>query len=117
LFLGTLTDEEVQQQYRQADAVVYVPFDEPMGLVPLEAALHEVPAVVSNHGGPAEVVIHEQTGLHVDAASPEEIADALHRLAGDEALRHRLGAAARERVLREMSFARYLAILEESLRA
>ena len=44
-------------------------------------------------------MIHEETGLLVPPADPAALAMALARLAGDRALRARLGDAGRARVL------------------
>jgi glycosyltransferase involved in cell wall biosynthesis len=64
----------------------------------LEAMAQGVPAVVSNVGGLPELVEHEVSGLVVPPRDPSALRTALLRLAGDAALRARLGAAARERI-------------------
>jgi glycosyltransferase involved in cell wall biosynthesis len=114
-FLGTVTDGALAREYAAADVIVYVPFDEPMGLVPMEAARYGVPSVVSSHGGPAEVVDDGETGLHVDPLEPAAIAEAVLRLCGDAALRQRLGQAARHKIERDMSFERYANIFEQTI--
>jgi glycosyltransferase involved in cell wall biosynthesis len=65
----------------------------------LEAMNHGLPVVVSDGApGPLELVNDDETGLVVGVNNVAALAAALRRLANDEALRHRLGAAARERV-------------------
>lgn len=115
VFLGGVSDAVLQQEYAAADVALYVPFDEPMGLIPMEAALRGVPAVVSDHGGPAEVVIHERTGLHADALDAASVSAALLRFAREPELRRRCGDAAEERVRNAMSFDVYAHTLDTML--
>lgn len=61
----------------------------------LEAAAAGRPMVASDVPGCREVVRHDETGLLAQVGNPEAFAAALTRLAGDAALRSRLGDAAR----------------------
>ena len=72
---------------------------EPFGLVIVEAMAMERPVVASRLGGPGEIVRDGHEGVLVDPRNPEEIAEALLRLAADPALRTRLGRAGRVRAL------------------
>jgi glycosyltransferase involved in cell wall biosynthesis len=66
----------------------------------LEAMSCGLPVIVSDGApGPLELVQDGVTGLVVPVNDARALAAALHRLASDEALRRRLGAAARERVM------------------
>lgn len=60
-----------------------------------EAFAQGLPVVSSAAGGAGEAVIDGQTGLIVDPADTRALADAVERLARDEALRRRLGAGGR----------------------
>jgi glycosyltransferase involved in cell wall biosynthesis len=80
--------------------LLYVPVDEPFGLVPIEALARRVAVVVSNHGGPSETVVDGKTGLQVDPFSTDAVAEAARTLIEDPALRARL-AAAGERMVSE----------------
>ena len=55
--------------------------------------------------GVSEAVRHRREGLVVPARDVRALADALHTLYSDEALRRRLGRAARERVKADFSLA------------
>jgi glycosyltransferase involved in cell wall biosynthesis len=55
------------------------------------------PAVVTGVGGTPEVVTDGQQGVLVPPRDPDALAEGLLRLLGDDALRARMGAAARER--------------------
>ena len=81
------------------DVLVHCAEGEPFGLVPLEAMLHGVPAVVPDEGGPRETVRNGVDGLRVDPAAAGSLAAAIVELARDPARRTEMGAAGRARVL------------------
>jgi len=64
------------------------------------------PVVASDVGGLAELIEHDVTGILVSAESRDDLVDALARLARDGAARARLGARAREAMIRERSWPR-----------
>ena len=68
---------------------------ESLSRVLIEASALGLPIAAMNTGGTPDIVIDEQTGLL--SASPEELAVDVRRLREDDALRRRLGAAARSR--------------------
>jgi colanic acid/amylovoran biosynthesis glycosyltransferase len=67
----------------------------------MEALACEVPVVASRLSGIPELVIDGETGLLVDAGDADALAGAIERLSRDPALRRRLGAAGRARVVSE----------------
>jgi glycosyltransferase involved in cell wall biosynthesis len=67
----------------------------------LEAMSAGKPVVAARTGGIPEVVADGETGLLVPREDPDALRVALLRLAGDPALRARMGAAGRERAARE----------------
>jgi glycosyltransferase involved in cell wall biosynthesis len=84
----------LQDVYAGADALLFpVRWDEPWGLVPLEAMAVGLPVVASGRGGSAEYLRGRRNCLLFD---PDEGAEALvaavDELAGDPALRQRLSA-------------------------
>ena len=64
-FPGFIPDEDRNLLYRVADAAVFPSLYEPFGIVALEAMAAKAPVVVSKTGGLAEVVEHNETGIHV----------------------------------------------------
>jgi len=64
----------------------------------LEGMAAGLPMVVTEVGGNPEAVLNGETGLVVPPRSPRQLADAIVRLAGDQALRARFGAEAKRRV-------------------
>lgn len=69
---------------------------EGFGIVFLEAAAAGVPSVSGSNGGQREAVIDGVTGLVVDGRVPEQVCDALRRLASDVSVRRDLGSRARQ---------------------
>lgn len=74
-------------------------WQEAFGLVIAEASACGVPVVASDRGGIPEVVSDGETGVLVPAANPAVLCDRIVDLLDDEALRLRMGQAARERAL------------------
>jgi glycosyltransferase involved in cell wall biosynthesis len=72
-------------------------WQEPLGLVAVEAMAAGTPVVATRVGALPEVVTHEQTGLVVEPGDPVALAAALDRVLGDPELGRRYGAAGRER--------------------
>ena len=99
-FLDYVNDEDAVRWYSSALAVPFVPYDEDLGLITLEAMLSAKPVVtVEDAGGPLEFVEHGVTGL-VSAPRPEALAASIDRLSEDREHAARMGKAARERVAR-----------------
>ncbi len=74
----------------------------------IEAMIQGVPAIVSQCGGLPEMVLHEQSGLVVRPGHSAELGRAIARMADDAALRERLAAGARARMLDAFSARRTL---------
>jgi len=62
--LDLIDDEKLVYLYNQAKLVLYAPYMEPFGLVPLEAMGCGTPVVGVKEGGIRETIIHNITGLH-----------------------------------------------------
>jgi len=76
---------------------------EGLGVSLLQASAAAVPIVTSRAGGLPEAVEDGVTGLLIAPRDVAGLRSALQRLLVDAALRHRLGAAGRARILREFS--------------
>jgi glycosyltransferase involved in cell wall biosynthesis len=82
-----------------AAAVAVVPsrWQEPLGLVAIEAMAAGTPVVVTRVGALPEVVSHERTGLVVEPGDAGALADALDQVVGDPVLQRDYGNAGRAR--------------------
>jgi glycosyltransferase involved in cell wall biosynthesis len=114
-FLGPVPHENIWKLYEEADFLVHVPLDEPFGLVPIEAALHKKPCIVSDHAGPAVTVINGITGMHVDALNPEKIAGMIATLLDQPELVKQMGEAAYDWVMQHMTWEMFVNNFEHHL--
>lgn len=95
-FMGVLRGEELARAYANMDLFVFPSRTDTFGNVVQEAAASEVPAVVTNKGGPQNLVATGVTGYV--AGSNGEFIGRVVELARDRLLRKRMGRAAREKV-------------------
>jgi glycogen(starch) synthase len=90
-FAGQRGRSAIGAAYERADAVVFpVEWEEPWGLVPLEAMGKGRPVVATGRGGSAEYLRDGENCLLFEAGDPGGLAAALTRLADDAGLRARL---------------------------
>jgi glycosyltransferase involved in cell wall biosynthesis len=95
-FAGAVDDDTLVGLYRDALALVYVPYDEDYGLATLEAFLAGKPVVTArDSGGTLEFVADAVNGL-VTEPDPAAVAAALAALDEDRPRARALGAAGRE---------------------
>ena len=88
----------VTQLYSHAAVFACPSVYEPFGLINLEAMACETPVVASAVGGILEVVVDGETGLLVEPARPDVLAEALTRVLANPALGRSMGRAGRRRV-------------------
>ncbi len=92
-FTGALDRDALRAAYAEADAVLFpVRWEEPWGLVPLEAMAMGRPVVATARGGAAEYLRDGANALVVPAGDSPALAAAVERLAADRDLRARLRA-------------------------
>ena len=88
----------------ESDVFAFPSFQEDFPLVVLEAMSFALPIAASAIDGPKDFLRNGDTALLVPPHDPQALADALARLIGDQALRERLGKAARADVSKNYSF-------------
>lgn len=87
--------ERAHAFYEVLDVAVNASDQESFGLVLLEAMALGTPVVAVDHGGPAEVLAHERTGVLVPRPEAQDLADGIAWLLADDVRRRAIGAAAR----------------------
>ena len=101
-FLGYFGPEyikELREFYRRADVFVFPSiWDEPLGLVALEAMASSTPVVASKKGGIPLVVKNGVNGYLVRAKSPKAIYKKVNYLLGHDNIRVKMGEEARRTV-------------------
>ncbi len=94
-FLGYRDD--IPDLLRAADIFVSASHREGLPRSIIEAMMCALPVVATNIRGSREEVVPGETGLLVEVKQPKELARALDKLAGDPAMRKKLGSAGRVR--------------------
>lgn len=110
--LDVVARDALAERYRNADAVLFTSvWQEPFGLVPLEAMASGTPVVATGTGGSEEFCIDGVNCLLVPPDDPGALAAAVRRLAADGDLRGRLQTGG-ARTASELTIERYAAHLE-----
>jgi phosphatidyl-myo-inositol dimannoside synthase len=111
--LGRVPHDDLPALYARADVFVLPVVErlrglitESLGIVLLEAAAAGLPVVSGRAGGTVEAVLHERTGLLVDAADPAQLVGAVDRVLADPQLAADWGRAGRSWVRRAWSWER-----------
>lgn len=101
VFLGFRHGRELAAIYAGSDLFVFPSTTDTLGQVVMESQCAGLPVIVTDRGGPREVVDDGQTGFVLPATREAEPrwAETIARLLCDGSLRERLGAAGRAKVL------------------
>lgn len=111
VFLGRCSAEHVERVVAACDVLVLPSAVEGLPYVILEAMACAKPVVSSRVFGIPEAVIEGETGLLVSPDDVAGLAAALHTLAGDPALRARMGRAGRARFEERFTLERQLRVM------
>jgi glycosyltransferase involved in cell wall biosynthesis len=98
IFTGYLSGEELARAYASADIFVFPSTTDTFGNVILEAQAAGLPCVVSDQGGPRELVADGEDGFVTRGGDLAELCDATRKLCVDQNMRRVMGAASRKRV-------------------
>lgn len=98
-FTGYLRGKELAAAYASADIFVFPSTTDTFGNVILEAQASGLPVVVSDSGGPKELVAHKANGLITRSHNVEDFTGAIRALVTNRALRNRMANSARDSVI------------------
>jgi glycosyltransferase involved in cell wall biosynthesis len=82
-FTGFLSGDDVYRMYYMSDVYVMPSVSEPFGISPLEAMQSNVPVIISNQSGVAEILNH---AIKVDFWDVDAMADAIYGILNYSAL-------------------------------
>jgi len=104
-FFGFIDNANLIKLYYRADVCV-VPsiWDEPLGLVVLEAMATKTPVVVTRKGGIPLAVKEGVNGLFIRPRNPKEISEKVNLLLSDDELRHKIGERARKTIFERFTW-------------
>ena len=98
-FTGYLTGKDLAAAYASSDIFVFPSTTDTFGNVIIEAQASGVPVVVSDSGGPKELVENNENGLITKSHDPDDLTRAIRELVVDTDRRKRMGTHARESVI------------------
>jgi glycosyltransferase involved in cell wall biosynthesis len=104
----------------QRSAIVFIPSEvEPFSMVAIESGAYQRPVVSTRSGGPDTLIVDGETGFLIDVGDVNAAAERLAYLLQNPNVAHRMGNAARSRVMkyysRETVMPLYEKLLEDTL--
>jgi glycosyltransferase involved in cell wall biosynthesis len=99
-FLGYQNDQTLPALYASSDLFVFPSKTDTLGQVVIESQAAGLPVLVSNVGGPQEVMDDGISGLVLPAENPQVWTDAIEDLLSDEPRRARMSRTASQRMTR-----------------
>jgi glycosyltransferase involved in cell wall biosynthesis len=94
LFLGFRHGHELSALYASSDLFVFPSLTDTLGQAVMESQASGTPVIVSDQGGPKEIVRQGETGVVVPGHDERAWVDAIVGLIDEGAKRHRMGEAA-----------------------
>ncbi|TWJ16887.1 glycosyltransferase [Geobacter argillaceus] len=94
-FTGFMQGEELQRAYASADLFVFPSATDTFGNVVLEAQASGLPVIVSDAGGPRELMVDGETGVVFQAGDRESLVRSIAGVAADRGLLDQMGRNAR----------------------
>lgn len=83
IFTGYLDDESLNKLYKCVDIAVFPSLYEPFGIVVLEGIIAGASVVVSDTGGPSEIISHGYDGMKSVCGDPNSLADNILEILGN----------------------------------
>ncbi|HST29971.1 MAG TPA: glycosyltransferase [Chthoniobacterales bacterium] len=99
VFTGYLTGNDLAAAYASSDIFVFPSTTDTFGNVIIEAQASGVPVIVSDSGGPKELVEENENGLITKSHDADDLVRAIRELVVDSDRRKRMGNHARESVI------------------
>jgi glycosyltransferase involved in cell wall biosynthesis len=106
IFTGSLHQQELLPYYQQADVVINPSLSEAFGMTLVEAMATETPVIATKIGGMSEIVDDNVTGLLVEPANPQALANATVKLISHPEQARKMGIAGRKKVMQHYSWSK-----------
>lgn len=116
---GGLSREECLRRLGQSDVLIHPSLHDSGGYICMEALCMGKPVVCLDVGGPA-IQVNSDCGIKISPTSAQqvvsELAGAMRQLAGDPALRRRMGQSAQRFMLKSFTWDRRMVLVEQLYR-
>lgn len=112
-FLGFVSPLEF---FKRIDVLAVASWEEPFGIVLLEAMASGIPVIATNRGGPLEIISSNVCGVLIPPRNPRALADAVQALAADGDRRVAMVKNARECVEKNFDIRRIVPRIEDFYR-
>lgn len=96
IFLGFKHGLELSQLYASSDLFIFPSTTDTLGQVVMEAQASGLPTIVTDQGGPQQLVEHDRTGMIIPADKPDQWVKAITNLIADQTQRSTMGTAAHQ---------------------
>lgn len=116
-FHGFVSEADKMELLNSVRLCVFIPFCEPFGLVTLEAFRSGTPVVVSDHGGPAEVIGDSGLGIKVNPYDTESIANGILEVYDDLERLETMSREGRELVQNRYEITHFADRFEQNLKS
>lgn len=108
VFLGRLPHDEIPSIMHMSDLFVLPSLSEATPRVVMEAMAMELPVVATRVGGIPEIIEDGRTGVVVEPANPQQLAEAICRVLGDPVWAKEAGQLGRQRVLENYTLEQHI---------
>ncbi len=98
-FTGELSGKDLSEAYASSDIFVFPSTTDTYGNSVLEAQASGLPAVVTDRGGPKEIIVPGKTGLVCCSHDTEDLKERILELCRNSEMRNSMSVAAREMAL------------------
>ena len=98
VFTGYLAGLELARAFASSEVFLFPSTTDTFGNVILEAMASGVPCVVSDQGGPKDLIVHGKTGYITRALDADDFTRHVEKIANDPALRGKMSAEAHRSV-------------------
>jgi glycosyltransferase involved in cell wall biosynthesis len=115
IFLGQVSEHQLQRLYREAAVYCYPAPEEDFGMGVLEAMAWGVPVVAWNNAGPTVTVVDGETGFLAEPFNVDSYARSIERILLYPELRADMGKAARDHVENYFTWDRHASVLEGAI--
>jgi len=92
---GFVPDDALKELYSRCEGVIYLPYFEDFGIVPVEALASGKPVIAAAEGGPIETVVDGETGWLINPV-PKQIRKAIKSSTRTDEMRERCMQSARK---------------------